>query len=187
MPDDNFARFRNMLKKHGVLSAPLAKRYFGLDVSNYEKAYPVFDLVVRPVDGRVTSTQLVTFVALRPAHARRWDENQIGHVVGTAAMLLEIKASVDQYDCEPQAGGRIYTPDAALNSPVNGHVALEYDTGSYPRRVCLKKAERFLSDYPRMLWGTSNAARVPTLRNWFEGAGGRVKVIAVDYWSYPEL
>lgn len=165
-----------VLACHRVVSVRQLDRLYGVP-PQVLTGLPRLTVTVSPVHMRQSLVVDATFVALKERTLIRATPNALAHLAGTAEMQVALGIPLDRWQVLPSArkGNR---PDAEYRDPKGeGLTAVEYDSGSYSRRIIDQKLTSYWPDYDSTVWGVGSVLRQTRLQEIMS------RVILVRWWA----
>lgn len=140
-----------------------------------------FELVTAAVWNVASSMVSVDVVADWPM-TLRYREHRVGHLLGCAQARIDLRVAADPniWESDAAAVGEVERPDAYWRPSGHQVIAIEYDTGAYPKEVISRKVKAF-DMYDGVVWACSSPRRRRRLRRSLGPLG--YQVIAVDWWN----
>lgn len=180
---DRIERAHEALACDGVMTEGQLKRHFALEAEDLPKV-PVLEDLAQPVHMRRSLEVSVRFF-LASRKLGKAEVPQLAHRAGAAELRYMYGIHPDRCEVvrpqvqkprrdfeEPDA---IWFPDLADRTQ---RVAVEFDTGSYPRKVVEAKREVFRKQYGRIVWGVTSARRQEAISSWLTQ-----RIDLAQWWS----
>ncbi|MBZ9715765.1 hypothetical protein [Deinococcus multiflagellatus] len=165
---DRIERAHEALACDGVMTEGQLKRHFKLEAEDLP-AVPFVQDLARPVHMRPNLEVPVRFLLA----TRTMGQAEVPHLAHRAgAGELRHQYGVPPSACEvvrPSRGTvrrRAEEPDAIWQRADGGRVAVEFDTGSYVRRVVEEKRDSFRQHFQGLVWGVVSERRQATVSSW---------------------
>lgn len=178
-------RYKNLLdslRVDRVYSYGQVTRHFKLrpDLLPVSEGFHHFQMVVKPASKVKGGDRLVHFVTRKKKMEFRLLPYQITHYCGAAEMRMQLGAQLEHWVNDAGAAGKGEQPDAVWHHPERGTLAIEFDTGSYTKRLIEDKMVAF-GEYDGVIWGVTTPYRKRRLS--LKWARQKVQVLYVPWWA----
>lgn len=132
------------------------------------------DATLGPKHGWTARPITVRFYGVNQSDLDRLRVTDLGHFAGTGELRYQLQADTESWRvlsrARVQKGGRgrqlepACVPDAEYDGP-DGRVGVEYDTGTYTKKLVAEKLRTYEKQYDRIVWGTLSGIRQARLKS----------------------
>ncbi|ASN83310.1 hypothetical protein [Deinococcus ficus] len=167
----------------GVMSAAQLRSYYGLIPEDLQGIHRI-QTILRTTPSQRTSEVKVEFLTLSRRLARQ-EMHRLAHRCGTGRIrhLVDVRPDPAAYKAEYRGTLKAEEPDAVIFGSDGRELAVEFDNGTYLRRVIDRKLGAFQDrGFDEVIWGVSNPLRQ---RNLTREIGSQLKreILLAEWWK----